>query len=337
MKHRHMTAFCSALIAAACLISGCSKKNGADTDTAPSSDRIETPKLSDTLNTDDTKAPSESDTAAPTETETILPEPSETIPPETEAETEKETSSVIILTPVETEEAPVTSEPEKTESSAESSVPVLPAETPKIVIDITDQAVLGGDAVTGQLTSAQSENIQLVLNYSFLWEESGDYTLTLDVGLSCYELWCSERVEGGVITVDGVSRTFTSPAIEHEAHQKVYVPFFTQTYNCTGNTTASIDVSWRFNGNYGGVDIGTLSVSGILQWGTPDAKQPAETETPVTVPPAAPDSDPTVPETVIIGDTPAPETDNGASGAANDPVDPEEGTDNRDPMPPTEG
>ena len=334
MKHRHLTALCSALIAAACLIGGCSKKNGGDTDTASSSDTNETPHLSDTLNTDAVIKPSETETAAPAETETMTAEPTETLPIETETETEKETASVIILTPVETEAAPVTSDPAETESETESAVPVLPVETPKIVIDITDQAVPGGDAVTGQIASAQSENIQLILNYSFLREENGNYMLTLDVGLSCYELWCSERVEGGVITVDGVSRTFTSPAIEHEAHQKIYVPFFTQTYNCTGNTTASIDVSWRFNGNYGGVDIGTLSLGRILQWGTPGTNQPVETESPITVTPA--DPDPAVPEETVTDDTPAPETDSNTSDAANDPVDPEEGTDNTDPMPPAD-
>ena len=89
------------------------------------------------------------------------------------------------------------------------------------------------------------------------------------------------------ITVNGVSRTFSTDAIDHMTHEKAYIPFLTQTYNATGSQSASLEVSWNFNGVYGGTEIGTLSTGVILTYdaeGSPAVPpvviepQPAETE-----------------------------------------------------------
>ncbi|MBQ8577092.1 MAG: hypothetical protein IJ449_03870 [Clostridia bacterium] len=295
-KYKKQNTLIALLLSAACLLGGCSKSgDGEETDTQSD---IVGAVVSEGNPTSMTET--EEVTTAAITTEAVTEETTEAVTTETVTETETE-SPVIILTPVETETPSETEFPVGTElpSETETEPAVLPdtepvtdapvVETPKPVIDLSDKAVRGGDAVTGTLESAQSEYIRLLVDYSLLWGENGDYMLTLEVGLSYYELWCSEKSANGTITVDGVSRTFASPAIEHEEHREEYTSFFTQTYNCTGNTTASIDVSWIFGGTYGGTEIGTLSTGAILQWEMPGDDTPDHTAAAEVPAPAEPE------------------------------------------------
>lgn len=300
-------AMLAAVLAALCMLSSCSltPKKPAETDTQPSE-----PIQTETTAPKETKPVTEEQTQAKTEpTAPIETEPmteTEPIAPTTEA-------PVIILTPVDdTPKNPPKDSEEETEaeetlpltSGEETAVPEPPEyhETPKLVIDLTDQVITADSPITGQLVSAQSPYIKLVVNYSLACQGEGEYLLGLDVGLSCYELFCSEKPSGGTITVDGVSRTFASPAVAHGEHKETYIPFFTQTYNCTGNLTASIDVTWAFNGTYGTTEIGTLNAGGILQWGTAgECCVPSETDPAVPTPPAEAEAE--------TDDMPMPETE----------------------------
>ncbi len=321
------------LAAFTCILSGCNRnagtEAGSDSDTAAPSEtpRIETADLSP-------------ETTVPPVTETEPTEVQMTTESDTQIETEEVTTEVLLETETDAPESAVMEAETEEDTAAETELPtpvipdasdpVIPEPAVKSVIDLTGQAVCGGEAVTGQFVSAQSEHIRLIIDYALEWQEDNDYLLTLDVGLSYYELWCSERSAGGIITVDGVSRTFASPAIAHDAHEKAYTPFFTQTYNCNGNALASVDVSWAFNGTYGGVQIGTLSAGAILQWGD-DASDPSEqtppqpVETEVTVsgtelPPVTeavtqPATDVQTPETVSPETEAASETEPAAETA----------------------
>ncbi len=244
----------------------------------------------------------DSDTAAVTteitETAPALPD----IPVITEPQTEPAQTEPVAV-PDETEPPPEITEPlpelpaeiptedttavetESTEA-AEQTAPA-PIVIVKPTVDISDQLIPGGAPVSGQCASAQSENIRLILDYTAEQAEDGGVTLTINVGLSCYELWCSAKTDMGTITVNGVSRTFSTDAIDHMTHEKAYIPFLTQTYNATGSQSASIEVSWNFNGVYGGTEIGTLSTGVILTYDTEGSTavppvviepQPAETE-----------------------------------------------------------
>ncbi len=329
MKNRSLTGIIAVLASVACLIAGCNRNVD---------DGVESDRISDTPKTEQSAA----DTLVPP-----MPETTEAVTTEA-VTTETVTTEVVteVVTETETVAPETETEPLVTEAVTELPVvtpdpePTPPAPTvpiPKPVIDLSGEAIRGGEAVKGQLVSAQSPYIRLLVDYEFLWQENNDYVLTLNVGLSYYELWCSERASGGTITVDGVSRSFASPAISHEAHEEAYTAFFTQTYNCTGNTLASIDVAWAFNGTYGGEKIGTLSTGAILQWAEPGSTpppvdSPAETEPfpapeteitpePIPDPAPAPETDPVpVPETDPLPETetdslpdvtpdPAPETE----------------------------
>lgn len=248
----------------------------------------------------------DSDTATSTqeiiETEPDIPAAPE-IPVVGDPQTEPLPEETTVI-PEETEPVPEITEPlpelptdlpgEETTADLEPTEPQEPVTPAPVVIvkptvDITDQLIPGGDAVTGQIASAQSETLRLLLDYSVKQSEDGTAELTLNVGLSCYELWCSAKTDMGTITVNGVSRTFSTDAIDHMERSQAYIPFLTQTYNATGNQSASIEVSWNYNGVYGGTEIGTLSTGLILVYGTdgtsaPMPIEPSESEPAVTEP-----------------------------------------------------
>lgn len=288
LNQKKITGIIAVLVCVACLAVGCSRGMGNGSDTDPNTPQTEA------------RVPPESAPEKPVVTETqVLPgtpvtemtEPAvtaepETEPPLTEALPETETDAPETVVPETETEIPVTELPPAEEPIPPVTAPAVP--TPKPVIDLSE-SIAAGEDVRGQLTSTQSEHIRLVVDYAFAWTAENEYVLTLEVGLTHYELWCSERTAGGSITVDGVQRTFASPAIAHEAHEQVYTPFFTQTYNCTDKNTASVDVSWAFNGTYGGAQIGTLSTGAILQWTLPDRTE-------------APDAEPAPAETEAVGE-----------------------------------
>ena len=267
------------LLAAALVFSACNKPAN-DPQTADSDTASVTPEITETAPT-----PATPDIPVITEpqTESVQTEPvavpDETEPPPEITEPLPELPAEI---PTEDTTAVETEPTEATEPSAPAPIVIA-----KPTVDISDQLIPGGDPVSGQCASAQSENIRLILDYTAEQAEDGSVTLTINVGLSCYELWCSAKTDMGTITVNGVSRTFSTDAIDHMTHEKAYIPFLTQTYNATGSQSASIEVSWNFNGVYGGTEIGTLSTGVILTYdaeGSPAVPpvviepQPAETE-----------------------------------------------------------
>ena len=236
-----------------------------------------TPKPSDDSGTDTQKdTPALTDTQAPVPTDTDAPLPAVTdVPEDTETEAVTEPIETEAVTPPMPDLPPVTDEPADapadegaeqesdadTEPAAEDVTPTPPApiEVARQYIDIGDALIPGGDPVTGQIASPQSPHLRLLLDYSLSMTEDGVITLDLDVGLSCYELWCSAKTDMGTISVNGVSRTFSTDPIDHMVNEKAYIPFLSQSYNATGGQSAAVEVSWNFNGKYGGADVGVLS------------------------------------------------------------------------------
>ena len=265
------------LLAAALVFSACNKPAN-DPQTADSDTASVTPEITETapdvpkipVITEPQTEPVQTETTAAADVTEPIPEITEPLP-ELPAEIPTEDTTAVETEPTET-----------TEPSAPAPIVIA-----KPTVDISDQLIPGGDPVSGQCASAQSENIRLLLDYTAEQAEDGSVTLTINVGLCCYELWCSAKTDMGTITVNGVSRTFSTDAIDHMTHEKAYIPFLTQTYNATGSQSASIEVSWNFNGVYGGTEIGTLSTGVILTYdaeGSPAVPpvviepQPAETE-----------------------------------------------------------
>ncbi len=293
MKYRNLLT--SLMLASAILFSGCSKqppKIADETDTD-----IQSPVITDT---EITAAPVPAITESPAE---IQPPAEETTIP---ADTEPTAETEVPIVELPTEETEPTTEELQTQPTEEPIAP--PPVFTKPIIDISDRLTADGAPVTGQIASVQSNHIKLLLDYT-VQQQNGNVMLTLDVGLSCYELWCSAKTDMGTITVNGVSRTFSTEAINHMESEKAYIPFFTQSYNAAGGQSASIEVSWSFNGTYGGTEVGTLTTGVILQWDALPTVQPddsAAIETAVPEIPDAPDTPaiPDAPDTPDIPDTP---------------------------------
>ena len=306
------------LLAAALVLSACNKNSNPSTPGDSDTD-TQTPVITD--HTPDTPA-------APVVTDAQTEPVTEPLPTETET----------VEIPVVTEPTPETTEPlpelpveipaEDTAAPTEETTVPAETETPapvvivKPTIDLAGKLVPGGDAVHGQVKSTQSDHICLLLDYTAEQAEDGTVTLTLDVGLSCYELWCSAKNDMGTITVNGVSHTFSTDAIDHMVHEKTYIPFLTQTYNATGNQSASVEVSWYFNGTYGGTEIGVLSTGLHLLFDPANTTAPTPTEPPVT---ESPVTEPVTEEPIPQETTPQTE-----------PVIPPEGTEPVDVTEPTE-
>ncbi|MBE6659068.1 MAG: hypothetical protein E7604_11595 [Ruminococcaceae bacterium] len=266
--------------------------------------------------TDDTNPPTDSDSGAdtPVITETEPPAPSIPVIPDTETEAPQTTEVLPETEPLPETTTPIPAlppeipveetEPAVTETEAaqtEEPTPPTPVVIAKPTVDISAQLIPGGEPVTGQIASAQSEHIRLLLDYTVQQAEDGSVTLTLDVGLSCYELWCSAKTDQGTITVNGVSRTFSTEAIDHMVHEKTYIPFLTQTYNGTGSQSAAVEVSWNFNGTYGGTDVGVLTAGITLRYGADGTAAPMSPETE-----AAPETEPAAETTVPDKPVPSP-------------------------------
>jgi hypothetical protein len=151
---------------------------------------------------------------------------------------------------------------------------------------------------------------------------------------------CSEKMQDLTITVNGVSRTFSTDAIDHMESEKTYIPFLSQSYNAAGGQSAAIEVSWRFNGTYGGMEIGTLTTGVILQWDAATAAQPDGSASVETAAPDAPDTPdtptpPDAPDTPDIPDTPvSPDVPTEPDAPSTEPTDPP--AEPTDPVNPTE-
>ncbi len=324
MKYKHLLT--SLLLASALLLSACNKQNDPSPKESTDTD-VQIPVITDTEApvTPAPVIPDVTEEPAPTETEDM-----------TETEPTEETEAPIPELPTE-DTAPTT---EETETQPTESPVAPPPAVEKQIIDLSDRLLPGGAPVTGQVASAQSNHIRLLLDYSVQQTEDGTVTLVFDVGLSCYELWCSAKPDMGTITVNGVSRTFSTDAIDHMESEKTYIPFLSQSYNAAGGQSAAIEVSWRFNGTYGGMEIGTLTTGVILQWDAATAAQPdgsASVETAAPDVPDAPDTptSPDAPDTPDIPDTPvSPDVPTEPAAPSTEPTDPP--AEPTDPVNPTE-
>ncbi len=242
-KFNQIFALCLALTL---VLSGCGVQNNEGIeDTIPDDTKVFAPE-----DTQDTTGSTE-DITEPTEDST---EPVEV--PEDTTEPVEYTTQPIEYTGDITEPAVA---PEDNESVIE------PLETGEPIS--IGEALLSGETVRGKLISKESEKMRLVLNYICQMNEYGSVYTDFEVGLECYDINCGPRENGGKITVNGETYTFSTDRIVHEERTMVYIPF--DSYSCeisAGETACNIEASWFFNGVYAGVELDTLTVLATLEW-----------------------------------------------------------------------
>ena len=245
-KLKYIAALCLALTV---ILSGCGTQNEAGTDdTNPDDTKVFAP-----VDTEDTTEPAK-DTTEPAK-DTTEPAKDTTEPAEDTTEPAEDTTE-----PTEdTEDTEPAVTPEETEPVIE---PSQPGETISI-----GEALLIGETVRGKLVSTESEKVRLVVNYICKMNEDGSVYADFEVGLECYDINCGPRANGGKLTVNGETYTFSTDRVVHQERTMVYIPF--DNYSCeisASESACNIEASWFFNGVYAGAELDTLTVVGTLEW-----------------------------------------------------------------------
>lgn len=244
------------LIFALCIIltanlSGCGGQNNVgDNETIYDDTKVTAP-----ADSEDTTEPLE-DTTVPLEDTTEPVDDTDDID-DTDDTTEPSEDTTVNGEDIEITEPDVT--PEDTEPVAE---PVEPGE----IISIGD-ALSAGETVRGKLVSGESEKMRLTVNYICMMSPDGSVFVDAEVGLECYDINCGPRANGGKITLNGETYTFSTDRIVHEERTMVYIPF--DSFSCeisADENACDIEASWFFNGVYAGDEIDTLAVSATLEW-----------------------------------------------------------------------
>ena len=134
-------------------------------------------------------------------------------------------------------------------------------------------------ALSGTFQNYPVSSFGLYCEWSGTQSITGNYTdVTLKVYLSYYTLEVGARSDS-TISINGVSETYTVPAIEDYSSgwKKKLLKTKTVRVNHNANGTKSgvaLSASWRFSGTYSGVSIGTITASTTVTLNSIDRTAP---------------------------------------------------------------
>ena len=134
-------------------------------------------------------------------------------------------------------------------------------------------------ALNGTFQNYPVSSFGLYCEWSGTQSITGNYTdVTLKVYLSYYTLDVGARSDS-TISINGVSETYTVPAIEDYSSgwKKKLLKTKTVRVNHNANGTKSgvaLSASWRFSGTYSGVSIGTITASTTVTLNSIDRTAP---------------------------------------------------------------
>lgn len=134
-------------------------------------------------------------------------------------------------------------------------------------------------ALSGTFQNYPVSSFGLYCEWSGTQSITGNYTdITLKVYLSYYTLDVGARSDS-TISINGVSETYTAPAIDDYSSgwKKKLLKTKTVRVNHNADGTKSgvaLSASWRFSGTYSGVSIGTITVSTTVALNSIDRTAP---------------------------------------------------------------
>lgn len=134
-------------------------------------------------------------------------------------------------------------------------------------------------ALSGTFQNYPVSSFGLYCEWSGTQSITGNYTdVTLKVYLSYYTLEVGARSDS-TISINGVSETYTAPAIDDYSSgwKKKLLKTKTVRVNHNANGTKSgvaLSASWRFSGTYSGVSIGTITASTTVTLNSIDRTAP---------------------------------------------------------------
>ena len=133
--------------------------------------------------------------------------------------------------------------------------------------DLDLEKVAGG--VSGELISSGSfssstgTQLNILVSWSVRSDSAGQKTLHVDVSSTSYSLYCSGSASGLNLTVNGVTYTSSTPAINYGGKTAVINKLGSfDVPNVYGAVT--ITAVWHFNGSYSQVPIGDIRATGTI-------------------------------------------------------------------------
>lgn len=138
---------------------------------------------------------------------------------------------------------------------------------------------MGGTALSGTFQNYPVSSFGLYCEWSGAQSITGNYTdVTLKVYLSYYTLEVGARSDS-TISINGVSETYTAPAIDDYSSGWKKKLLKTKTVRVSHNADGTksgvvLSASWRFSGTYSGVSIGTITASTTVTLNSIDRSAP---------------------------------------------------------------
>lgn len=138
---------------------------------------------------------------------------------------------------------------------------------------------MGGTALSGTFQNYPVSSFGLYCEWSGTQSITGNYTdVTLKVYLSYYTLEVGARSDS-TISINGVSETYTAPAIDDYSSGWKKKLLKTKTVRASHNADGTksgvaLSASWRFSGTYSGVSIGTITASTTVTLNSIDRSAP---------------------------------------------------------------
>ena len=122
-------------------------------------------------------------------------------------------------------------------------------------------------ALSGTFQNYPVSSFGLYCEWSGVQSVTGNYTdVTLKVYLSYYTLEVGARSDS-TISINGVSETYTAPAIDDYSSgwKLLKTKTVRVSHNADGTKSGvALSASWRFSGTYSGVSVGTITASTIV-------------------------------------------------------------------------
>lgn len=134
-------------------------------------------------------------------------------------------------------------------------------------------------ALSGMFQNYPVSSFGLYCEWSGVQSVTGNYTdVTLKVYLSYYTLEVGARSDS-TISINGVSETYTAPAIDDYSSGWKKKLLKTKTVRVSHNADGTksgvaLSASWRFSGTYSGVSVGTITASTIVTLNSIDRTAP---------------------------------------------------------------
>lgn len=134
-------------------------------------------------------------------------------------------------------------------------------------------------ALSGTFQNYPVSSFGLYCEWSGVQSVTGNYTdVTLKVYLSYYTLEVGARSDS-TISINGVSETYTAPAIDDYSSGWKKKLLKTKTVRVSHNADGTksgvaLSASWRFSGTYSGVSIGTITASATVTLNSIDRTAP---------------------------------------------------------------